>query len=442
MSGQEERFGDEPEMEKKVQKNKREAGHDKDGEPSAEALKRWFIWAGLAVGVCLAVACVLAFVYNRQNQKAAVILEAEVDEPLRLTLNRKGGVLEAPDTIPESLKDAEGRLSGTDSLEETCQVLFEAMAGPGYLDSDGAGLFTVRPVPENRHVDLERMAEEIGVCAETFLKKKQSKGTVYVGAIDEERETGEISEKYGCSLGKAALVKDLTDRNVRVKTAEQSRLAGLSMGQLSGEVARRGLTTSFLVVTAGRVYQVKTEETKAETSGAAETETETTVPETAPSAESETAGASESSQPVAAETTAPETKAPETAAAETTAPETRAPETAAAETTVPETRAPETAAAETTVPETRAPETVAAETTVPETRAPETAAAQTTAPETRAPETAAAETTAPSSLTQIITETATLTPATSPQEESSPQVPETGASGRPLHVGPGYEQRE
>ena len=106
-------------------------------------------------------------------------------------------------------------------------------------------------------MDTERMAEEIAVAAELFLTTRQAKGTVYVGSISEEPEVLELVRENGCSVGKAAMVQDLLERNVRVRESDCGRLCQMDMGALSREMEQKNYQTSFLVATAGKLYQVK-----------------------------------------------------------------------------------------------------------------------------------------------------------------------------------------
>ena len=412
------------EMEKRNGKKMREAGHDASGEPSPEALKQWFVWAGIAIGICAAVACILAFVSGGQNRKAAVIMEAEVDELLTLTLNRKGAVLEISEEKKGIWENAETETLKKDSLEEACRGILEILADRGALGDDSAVLFTVRAADENCHVDMNGMAENIGVYTETFLKKKQAKGTVYVGAVRESEEIREISGKYRCSMGKAALVKDLTDKNTRVKTSEQVRLCGLSIDRMHEEMIKSKYTTSFIVVTSGKVYQVKTEEAAAP--------------------EKNTDGAQESMEDGTEESTQESVQTPES----TAEPESET-ESLTAEIKVQEPETQETGTSETRAPETLAPETIAPETSAPETKAPETSAPETKAPETTA---AAPAPVSPAETAPALQETRTLTPAAEEETRTpvvqspvdpAPEAPTTEAAteaqpGMPKHVGPGY----
>ena len=74
-------------------KDRREAGLNMDGELSVEAVRRWLLWAGLALGICLAASCILGTVLLMQNRKPAVLLTADGKDSRELVLNRKGGVI-------------------------------------------------------------------------------------------------------------------------------------------------------------------------------------------------------------------------------------------------------------------------------------------------------------------------------------------------------------
>lgn len=229
-------------------KDRREASLNMDGELSVEAVRRWLLWAGLALGICLAASCILGTVFLMQNRKPAVLLTVDGKDSRELVLNRKGGVIRKNGN-PDSMAGL--------SLRECCERLLEELHGAQMLGDQEAALFTVRPIEGAVRVDTERMAEEIAVAAELFLTTRQAKGTVYVGSISEEPEVLELVRENGCSVGKAAMVQDLLERNVRVRESDCGRLCQMDMGALSREMEKKNYQTSFLVATAGKLYQVK-----------------------------------------------------------------------------------------------------------------------------------------------------------------------------------------
>lgn len=229
-------------------KDRREAGLNMDGELSVEAVRRWLLWAGLALGICLAASCILGTVFLMQNRKPAMLLTVDGKDSSELVLNRKGGVIRKNGN-PDSMAGL--------SLRECCEHLLEELHGAQMLGDQEAALFTVRPIEGAVRVDTERMAEEIAVTAELFLTTRQAKGTVYAGSISEEPEIMELVRENGCSVGKAAMVQDLLERNVRVRESDCGRLCQMDMGALSREIEQKSYQTSFLVATAGKLYQVK-----------------------------------------------------------------------------------------------------------------------------------------------------------------------------------------
>lgn len=408
MSGQNTKLEEEPKQEKKTSKH-REAGYDREGKPSAGALKSWLLWAGLAIFICLAVVCILAVVFSGQNRKEAAILEVDSDIVMKFTLNRKGTVL--------NVQRGDRRLLKTD-LEECCQEILVLCLENGWLEEKEGVVFTIEACGEGVRLNAERMAEDICVYADALLKKKQAKGTVYVGVLAEDARIRSLAMENGCTLSKAALAADLVDENIRLKTADEKRLCSLSMGELSAEILEQKYNTSFSMVTAGKIYQKKASETVRVTEGKEEetsenlseaeqegtgsltgshmgaesgdgeesgqAQTEEAV-ETQPEGEEDAENRrEEENEEIPAETGAvPETSVQEssvklptesvTEPVEPAASGTSEPETAAPETTVPsplETPAPETTPPAAIVPETTVPEPVAPESTVPETSKP------------------------------------------------------------------------
>ena len=185
---------------------------------------------------------ILGTVFLMQNRKPAVLLTADGKDSRELVLNRKGGVIRKNGN-PDSMAGL--------SLRECCERLLEELHGAQMLGDQEAALFTVRPIEGAVRVDTERMAEEIAVAAELFLTTRQAKGTVYAGSIS---EVLELVRENGCSVGKAAMVQDLLERNVRVRESDCGRLCQMDMGALSREMEKKNYQTSFLVATAGKLY--------------------------------------------------------------------------------------------------------------------------------------------------------------------------------------------
>ena len=399
MGGQNTQLEEEPKQEKKKAKH-REAGHDREGKPSAEALKSWFLWAGLAIFVCLAVVCILAAVFSGQNRKEAAVLEVESEIVMKFTLNRKGTVLD--------VQRGDRRLLKAD-LEECCQEILTLCLENGWLEEKKGVVFTIEARGEGVRLNAERMVEDICVYADALLKKKQAKGTVYVGILTEDTRIQSLAMENGCTVSKAALAADLVDENIRLKTADEKRLCSLSMGELSAEILEQKYNTSFSVVTAGKIYLKKAAETAKMTEGKEE-ETPAGLPETeqeeteslpgsdmgAESGSEEESRQAETEESVEAEPEGEEDTEnrreegnEENAAEIGTIPETSAQESSVKPPTEPGSESMETAALETSEPATAALETTVSsplETPAPETAPPETTPPAAIVPEPTVPE--------------------------------------------------------
>ena len=422
---------------KETSRERMEIGRGADGEMSAEALRLWIRWSVMALGICLAAVSVMASVSAVRNRREAAILEVDSGEVLEFYLNRKGTVLKTKADAAEVLEDH--------SLEEGIEKILQGFLDHGYLEADGAVIFTLRPSEAGIQADLERFAEEIHVYAEEFLRKKHSDGVVYVHVLDESAAVEELAGAYGVSRGKAALVQDLVDENLSLRKTDIERLLGMSVVEISEEMNERNYKTSFIEVVAKLVYaqmleiEKETEVSEKETETVKETEKAPTVASTAAmeteapengeasvevteeSVEGEGSDASETEESSAQESDESETEEhldiseteQETDHTDPVAAETE-PETTAAAETAPETSAetqPETTATEPAVQ----PESGGSGQVTPETAAPvETAQPQ---PETAVPETSTAaqpETTAPEQTQpagSIIEQVIPLTPA-------------------------------
>lgn len=425
-----------------------EAGFGRDGKPSPEALKGWLSRAGIAFGLCAALACAMAVVSSVEDRKAVAVLEVEADRKVELILNRKGKVLKSE---PEGVSDKE--------LANGLSWAF-GQAGDELLKREAPGaLMTLRPEENGKNVKLGQLANQAGSAAGEVLRQNQSRVTVYLGIVPltEASEVSKTSAELGISSGKAAFLIDLMDQNIRVQRADVARMASLNMDGLRAEIEVQKYSTSYEIVTAKAVYQrrddwiFETEESLAVTqeseSGTAAQDEKTkengqggtgnptvTTKETGSREAQDSGRESGTTNPLNLQDLEETADVPE---AERTGQEPSEAtdglrETIAGEpTSTPTTAAlPETTAAATTAPPqtTAAPTTAAPTTAAPTTAPPQTTAAPTTAapPQTTAAPTTAAPTTAPPQTTAAPTETS-----------ASGMVEPESTAYHP--AGPGYE---
>lgn len=425
-----------------------EAGRGKNGEPSVDALRRWFIWAGAALFICLLVVLAGAFLSSGKNKKEAAVLQLEAGQSVELGLNRKGTILRAGGLNAEGTALlAELDLTGL-GLEPGLDLLIGALTDSGELSDTRAMLLTIQKSDDQENINTARMMEHILLYTESALKKRQSGALVYAGTIQQRPELTELAGQYGISDGKAGFVKNLVDKNTKLKLEDTGRLARMEIQDISDEINRNKYTTSFEVLLVKASYGEKeteeetaeesTQEPEGESAGESTPEGESSGENTETTGEGKEGAAEKKTTAAAPQTEAGKT--PETAAAESGSGDSGkpSPETAAAGTSAPETAASETPEAPDTAapPETSAPETTAAapETTAVQPGAPEPGATA-APPEAPAPETAAAPPEAP---VQEATSEGTAAPAAN--QENSVVVPDGRNQGpgvkSPL-VGPG-----
>ena len=232
--------------EKEDGKQKQEAGRDPAGEMSEEELKKWLRWALATLFACVVLAGIWAAVSSVRNRKEAAILEVDSGTVLELYLNRKGVILKAKGAAENVLNDY--------SLEEGIDKLLDGLAEYGRLEEGGAVIFTLRQMEGGIQTDLERLVEEIYMHSELFLRKRHSGGTVYVDVLEGDEIAADVVSKYGVSYGKAALAKNLLDKNTELKNSDLARLLGTSVDEISAEISEEKYDTTFVIVTAKQVY--------------------------------------------------------------------------------------------------------------------------------------------------------------------------------------------
>lgn len=243
---------------------KMEAGRGPGGEMSEEELKKWLQWALVALLACAILTGLWAVVSSVRNRKEAAILEVDSGTVLELYLNRKGTILKAKGAAENVLNDY--------SLEEGIDKLLDGLAEYGRLGEGGAVIFTLRSVEGGIQTDLERLAEEIYVHSELFLRKRHSGGTIYVDVLEGDEIAVDVVQKYGVSYGKAALARNLLDKNTELKNSDLERLLGMSVDEISAEITEEKYDTAFVIVTAKQIYakwQELEESTKRESSAEA-----------------------------------------------------------------------------------------------------------------------------------------------------------------------------
>lgn len=225
---------------------KTEIGHDADGEVSLNELQKWFRWSAAALVICFLAVGVMAAVSSVRSRKEAVIMEVDSGITVEIFLNRKGTVLKEKGDAANIKQDY--------SLEDGMEMMLQGFLDHGQLGTDGAVIITLRPAENGVAADMERIAEDIHVYAEAFLRKKHSDGKVYVQVLEDSENVKVLAESSEISLGKASLILDLMEENLSLHSLDKERFLKMSIEEISAEITERKFKTSFIVVVAKQVY--------------------------------------------------------------------------------------------------------------------------------------------------------------------------------------------
>lgn len=237
----------------KESRRRHEAGVGEDGEFSTKALKTWIICAAVAVIICMAAVGVAASMARSRDSRAAAVLDVDSAVSMQFLLNRKGTVIGFGDggkaaSEPEGDDaESENEYSGV-SLEKAIAMIFDTLEKEDRLTGDDAVLIGVRAAENGMPVDLQKLADEAALHAKTELRARKAGAAAYVSTVEKDEELEADAEEHGISLVKAAFVRSLIDKNVRLKLRDEKRLSDLSAGELSGELERKKYETTFEVI--------------------------------------------------------------------------------------------------------------------------------------------------------------------------------------------------
>lgn len=245
----------------KGNRNHREAGRDAQGRLSDAAAKKWMIWAAAVFFICLAAVLGFSVVLDGKDQEKAAVLEVDSEIYINLFLNRKGEILALGDHNPAS--ESLPGLPGT-SIREGAEQIYDLMEEYGVMEEKGGALISVRTFGEQQTADAEEIAGEYEVLFETLMRERQARAELYVFPADSGGENGQMADEYGIPVTRAAFLKDLIDKNVRLKTRDADWLSGHTAAELITFVRDMGYHTSYEPIAVGQVYEKKEEPASSE----------------------------------------------------------------------------------------------------------------------------------------------------------------------------------
>lgn len=196
----------------------------------AAARKKKRRWAPLAAAACLAlVVAAGGGGWYLQNNTVASVVSLDVNPSVTLNVNSKEKVLSA---IPVN-EDGGDILAGMDLTGVQLDVAMNAIVGAlltnGYVDElANSILITVEDDDASRGA---RLQQELTDQADAILANTSVNGAILSQTIQNSQQLQELSDAYGITTGKAALIQTIVDNGNSLHTFEE--LVGLSINDLN-----------------------------------------------------------------------------------------------------------------------------------------------------------------------------------------------------------------
>ena len=196
----------------------------------AAARKKKRRWAPLAAAACLAlIVAAGGGGWYLQNNTVASVVSLDVNPSVTLNVNAKETVLSA---VPVN-EDGGDILAGMDLTGVQLDVAMNAIVGAlltnGYVDElANSILITVEDDDAGRGA---RLQQELTDQADAILANTSVNGAILSQTIQNNQQLQELSDTYGITTGKAALIQTIVDTGNSLHTFEE--LVGLSINDLN-----------------------------------------------------------------------------------------------------------------------------------------------------------------------------------------------------------------
>ena len=196
----------------------------------AAARKKKRRWAPLAAAACLAlVVAAGGGGWYLQNNTVASVVSLDVNPSVTLNVNAKEKVLSA---VPVN-EDGGDILAGLDLTGVQLDVAMNAIVGAlltqGYVDElANSILITVEDDDAGRGA---RLQQELTDQADAILANTSVNGAILSQTIQNSQQLQALSDTYGITTGKAALIQTIVDNGNSLHNFEE--LVGLSINDLN-----------------------------------------------------------------------------------------------------------------------------------------------------------------------------------------------------------------
>lgn len=215
--------------------------------------------AGIAAAFVLFVGGTAGINMYQSNNVIASKVSIDVNPSIEIQVNEKGNVLEVvPRNEDAEIIVGEMEFKGS-SMEVTVNALVGSMLRHGYLNEIANSiLISVEGSNDNVNVELqEKVAKEI----ETVLEAQEFYAAVLSQTLTADEELESLAETYDVSVGKASLIRDITEQNTDYSFEE---LASLSINELNVLTSAVGMELSNVVSSGIASTAAYIEEAKAE----------------------------------------------------------------------------------------------------------------------------------------------------------------------------------
>lgn len=198
--------------------------------PFEAAARKKHRWAPLAAAACLAlVVAAGGGGWYLQNNTVASVVSLDVNPSVTLNVNSKEKVLSA---VPVN-EDGGDILAGMDLTGVQLDVAMNAIVGAlltnGYVDElANSILITVEDDDAGRGA---RLQQELTDQADAILANTSVNGAILSQTIQNSQQLQQLSDSYGITTGKAALIQTIVDNGNSLHTFEE--LVGLSINDLN-----------------------------------------------------------------------------------------------------------------------------------------------------------------------------------------------------------------
>ena len=196
----------------------------------AAARKKKRRWAPLAAAACLAlIVAAGGGGWYLQNNTVASVVSLDVNPSVTLNVNSKEKVLSV---VPVN-EDGGDILAGMDLTGVQLDVAMNAIVGAlltqGYVDElANSILITVEDDDAGRGA---RLQQELTDQADAILANTSVNGAILSQTIQNSQQLQQLSDSYGITTGKAALIQTIVDTGNSLHTFEE--LVGLSINDLN-----------------------------------------------------------------------------------------------------------------------------------------------------------------------------------------------------------------